>query len=133
MRFGGPVVPLVNIRTATSGSGVIAAVAGVQQLRFGVERRYRDHRRPRLLADQLRQIVGAADDHRQVERRDVGRRAVVAAGRVDDDDRPARQKHAEERGDVRGSVAQHHADLAPVADHRLDPAGQRGEIAVGEP
>ena len=95
-----------------TGSAGTAAAADAQQLRLGVERRYRDHRRSGVPADQLRQIVGVADDHRQVQRGDVGLGAVVAAGRVDDDDRPAGQQHPEERGDVGGPVAQQHPDLA---------------------
>ena len=116
-----------------TGSGGTAVFADRHHLWRGIERRDENQCRRRSLSDELRQIVGRADDHGQFQRGDVGGGAVITAGRVDHDDRSAGQQHPEERGDVCGPVAQQHADLSAAVDRCRDPAGQRRNLTVGEP
>ncbi len=124
MRFGGPVVPLVSIRTATPGRRVTAAVAGRRQLRFGVEGRDRDHRRRRLPA--TTRFARSSVPPMTTGRSSAAMSAVVRSSPRDGlmtTTVPPAEKHAEERRDVSGPVAQQHPDLPPVADRAPRSAG----------
>ena len=84
IRFGGPVVPLVSIRTRDAGSRrppVVASAPGVDR-RAGSPRSVDRDRawRRRPVGHELGEVVGVAGEQRQVERGDVVAGAVDARG-----------------------------------------------------
>ena len=113
-----PVVPLVSIRTATPGSAGVDARRPSAGSDLGVGPRTSDITRRAVSRGATSVVRSSALPMitRQVQRGDVGPGAFVAAGRVDDDHRAARQQHAEEGGDMGGPVAQQDADLAAAVD-----------------
>ena len=69
----------------------------------------RERRRPGAGGHEGGDVGAAAGDHVEVERGEVGARALDAAFGIDRDDAAARAEHAEQEADGRGPVAQQHA------------------------
>ena len=80
------------------------------------------------------QVVGLADDQWERKLVDVCFEAFIAAGRVDDNHGGSGAQHTEQRGNLRGAIAQHYSDLRLVAaDQCTDPVGQFAELSPRQP
>ncbi len=143
-RLGGPVVPLVSMRTAVPGRPVarlaLAPVVRVARLHrragpTGAGRGAPDHERRPEVGRRRRDGAGAgryelgqvgrfAGQDREVERRDVVAGALLAPAGVDRDHAAARPQDAEEESDRGGPVAQEDADLARRAPRRAPPSAR---------
>ena len=142
MRFGGPVVPLVSMRTATPGRRLgdgrraAAGTATVDRFAERAERAARGRRQRRR--GQQREVVGLADEQRKPERRAVGAEPLGAEQRVHRDDARAGAQQPEQRAERRRTVAQHEPDRRPAprpvaAKRRVDLIGRRRQVAPGGP
>ncbi len=132
--MGGPVVPLVSIRTATAGPGSTG-----RRWRVGAARPVSNSPEidtdlvPEARGDKRCQVIGFADDQGQSQPGDIGPGAIVAACRVDHDDSSARQQHPEERRDVTWPVAQQHPYLLLPRRQLRDTPCRIADLAPGRP
>ena len=131
MRFGGPVVPLVSIRTATPGRG---RAGGARPARATTSTG--DPSAPsapravgrQLVAGTQREVVGRTEEQRELERRQVGTQPLGAEERVHRDDARAGAQQTRGTRRARRAVAQHEPDRRAGAEARRP---QRGVDRVG--
>ncbi len=130
MRFGGPVVPLVSMRTATPGRteppGGPEAPPAPGSTASGTPRSVA----PAVVArragrHEVGQVGRIAGEQRQVEGGDVVAGALAAAPGVDRHDAPPGPQHAEQQPDRGRPVAQEDAHLG------AGPIDQGGDLPDG--
>ncbi len=132
--MGGPVVPLVSMRTATPGrvAAERSAEPAVTTKRLS-EITHRHRRRPRLVGDEGGQVLGVAGQHRQVEIGDVLPGALRTPTGVDGHHAATGPEHAEEQADRGGPVAQEDPHLHPRRHEVGDLVRGPGHLAPGPP
>ena len=138
--MGGPVVPLVSMRTAVPGRSGFAVTLGPAVPAAAItgrpraEARRRRRGRPQAVGHQLGHVVGFAGQHAEVQRGDVVAGALPPVARVDGHHAAAGGEHAQQEADGGRSVAQDDADLGPGAlDQRGRLARRVGQLAPGRP
>ena len=145
--FGGPVVPLVRICSATPGSasacatGVVATLQSGDRCDRGSDNEIATPALPARLAAATTSSVQSCDvgdDRRQVQRLDVAADRLRRLERVDHRDRATGGEEPDDRGGVRQPVADHQPDRCVVGDaciaqHRGDGVGVCRDVGAGVP